>query len=189
MPSVKEFKKSQKVQSSEPIEDTATELHEASQEHHKRDKAHAKRRPGREAQAENKTAAAAEPVEVHVETTPAEPQEDLSDLHSDDGKKKIEISFAGSEILRAKLPKPFAVAEAVATDWVNDGKFEDLQIGHPLAQMAASAGLKKAKAFEKKLVESGVIEKVAMQALTAAMRAQTEINSIRDQVKAKFGKK
>jgi hypothetical protein len=185
MPSVKEFKKNQKKPKDEvgavaESADTAAELHEASQEHHHREHAHAKRRPGREAQAEAVAAAPAEPEVL---------EEDLSHLHEAEDKKKVEISFTGSEILRAKLPKPFAVAEAVATDWVNDGKFEDLQIGHPLAQMAASAGLKKAKEIEKKLIESGVIEKVAMQALTAAMKAQSEINSIREQVKAKLGKK
>ena len=103
--------------------------------------------------------------------------------------EKIEISFPGSEVLRAKLPKPFEVAEKVATDWVNDGNFEGLPLGHPLAQVLAAQGLKKAKEVEKKVVASGVIEKVAMQALTFGMKAQQEINTIRDQVKSRLGKK
>lgn len=184
MPSVKDFKKNQKVAKSEPVEipaeETASEeLHEAATSH--------KRRPGREK------------VEVHAETQEAveavkedssanEPAtEDVSNVGSD--KKKIEISFFGSEIIRAKLPKPFEIAETVATEWINDGNFEELQLGNPIADSAAIAGLKKAKEIEKKVIESGVIEKVAMQALTAGLKAQSEINNIRDQVRAKFGKK
>lgn len=77
----------------------------------------------------------------------------------------------------------------MATDWVNDGTFEGLPLGHPLAQILASQGLKKAKEVEKKVLSSGLIEKAAMQALTLGMKAQEEINSIRDQVRSRFGKK
>ena len=50
---------------------------------------------------------------------------------------KIELNFKGSEILRAKFPKPFQVAEQIATEWVNGGRFEGLPLGHPLAQYFA----------------------------------------------------
>ncbi|MCX7977632.1 MAG: hypothetical protein N2578_01370 [Bdellovibrionaceae bacterium] len=48
------------------------------------------------------------------------------------------------------------MAETVAEEWVNDGNFEGLPVGHPLAQAAASFGLKRAKKIEKKLEEKGV---------------------------------
>lgn len=102
-----------------------------------------------------------------------EPQED-----------KIEINFKGSEILRAKFPKPFEVVEQIATDWVQDGRFEGLPLGHPLAQYFAAKGLRKAKEIEKKVMESPVTEKVAMQALTAGMKAQDIINQVRLKVRS-----
>jgi hypothetical protein len=96
---------------------------------------------------------------------------------------KVELNFKGSEILRAKFPKPFEVAEQIATDWVHDGRFEGLPLGHPLAQFFASKGLRKAKEIEKKVLESPVTEKLAMQALTAGMKAQEIINQVRAKVK------
>ncbi len=102
-----------------------------------------------------------------------------------DQQDKIEINFKGSEILRAKFPKPFEVAEQIATDWVHDGRFEGLPLGHPLAQYFAAKGLRKAKELEKKVVESPVTEKIAMQALTAGMKAQEIINQVRSKVRSK----
>jgi len=96
---------------------------------------------------------------------------------------KIELNFKGSEILRAKFPKPFEVAEQIATDWVHDGRFEGLPLGHPLAQFFASKGLRKAKELEKKVMDSPVTEKLAMQALTAGMKAQEIIQQVRAKVK------
>jgi hypothetical protein len=167
--------------------------------------AKAKRRPGRdqetqlnleenlmESQAPNKKIKddhLAASVDKHSnEGTQHEHHEEIH-AHETPKTEKVEISFPGSEVLRAKLPRPFEVAEKVATDWVNDGTFEGLPLGHPLAQVLAAQGLKKAKEVEKKVVASGVIEKVAMQALTYGMKAQQEINSIREQVKSRFGKK
>ena len=98
-------------------------------------------------------------------------------------KPKVEIRFFGSELIRAKLPKPFEVAEAVATDWMNGGEFDQLPINHPLAQFAAQKGLLKAKEVEKKLLESPVTEKVAMQVLTAGMKAQSLIEQLRSKLK------
>lgn len=96
---------------------------------------------------------------------------------------KVELNFKGSEILRAKFPKPFEVAEQIASDWVHDGRFEGLPLGHPLAQFFAAKGLRKAKEMEKKVMESPVTEKLAMQALTAGMKAQEIINQVRAKVK------
>lgn len=109
-----------------------------------------------------------------------EPSE--NDSHEQEG-PKVELNFKGSEILRAKFPKPFEVAEQIATDWVHDGRFEGLPLGHPLAQFFASKGLRKAKEIEKKVMESPVTEKLAMQALTAGMKAQEIINQVRTKVK------
>lgn len=103
-----------------------------------------------------------------------------SNHHSD---PKIEIKFAGSELIRAKFPKPFEVAEIIATDWMNNGRFEGLPLGHPLAQYFAAKGLRKAKEVEKKVLESPVTEKLAMQALTAGMKAQEIITQVRNKVK------
>ncbi|MBX2987013.1 MAG: hypothetical protein KF802_03865 [Bdellovibrionaceae bacterium] len=76
-------------------------------------------------------------------------------------RKKVHLDFYGSETLRAKAPKAFEFAEAVADDWVNDGRFEGLPVGHPLAQFAAQVSFRKAKDLEKKLEqkleETGVL--------------------------------
>jgi hypothetical protein len=96
---------------------------------------------------------------------------------------KIEINFKGSELLRAKFPKPFEVAEKIATDWVHDGRFEGIELGHPLAQYFAAKGLRKAKEIEKKVLESPITEKVAMNALTAGMKAQEIINQVKSKIK------
>ena len=191
MPSVKDFKKNQKATKPQATEELVAAA-DGSQSNSSNSNPNNKRRPGREK--------ATEPTEVgetlNTETVSAGPVSEASSVHSsqdaanaESDKKKIEISFFGSEIIRAKLPKPFEIAETVATDWMNDGNFEDLSLGHPLAESAAIAGLKKAKELEKKVIDSGVIERVAMQALTAGLKAQSEINNIREQVKAKFGKK
>lgn len=100
-----------------------------------------------------------------------------------DSQPKVEINFKGSEILRAKFPKPFEVAEQIATDWVQDGRFEGLPLGHPLAQYFAAKGLRKAKEIEKQVAASPVTEKVVMQALTAGMKAQEIINQVRQKVR------
>jgi hypothetical protein len=66
---------------------------------------------------------------------------------------------------------------------VHDGRFEDLPLGHPLAQYFAAKGLRKAKEMEKKVLESPVTEKIAMQALTAGMKAQEIISQVRSKMK------
>ncbi len=110
-------------------------------------------------------------------------QQQFSDQNGHDEGPKVELNFKGSEILRAKFPKQFQVAEQIATDWVHDGRFEGLPLGHPLAQFFASKGLRKAKEIEKKVMESPVTEKLAMQALTAGMKAQEIISQVRSKVR------
>jgi hypothetical protein len=131
-----------------------------------------KRRPGRgDAQAQPQ---AIPIVDVDNETQ----QEPMAPLE----KEKVHITFPGSEVLRAKFPKPFDLAEAVATDWMADGKFEGLPVGHPLAQLLAQQSLLKAKQIEKSVLESPVTEKVAYQALTAAMKGQQFVQDIKEQI-------
>ena len=81
--------------------------------------------------------------------------------------KKIQIEFPYSELIRSKIPQPFDIAEAVATDWVNDGSFEKLPIEQPVVQYFAGQGLKKAKDVEKqvfqKLEQTGVLPIVQSQ--------------------------
>lgn len=120
-----------------------------------------------------------DPAEVDLDSTAAH-----SSASSTDGNgSKIELNFKGSEILRAKFPKPFEVAEQIATDWVQGGRFEGLPLGHPLAQYFAAKSLRKAKELEKKVMESPLTEKLAMQALTAGMKAQEIISQVRAKTK------
>lgn len=125
--------------------------------------------------------ASASRAEAHGSNGHSNPAEDSWAAPED----KVELNFYGSEILRAKFPKAFDVAETVATEWIHDGNFEGLPLGHPLAQYFAAKGLKKAKEVEKKVMESPVTEKVAMQALQAGMKAQEFISQIREKVQKK----
>ena len=72
------------------------------------------------------------------------------------GPEKVKIEFPFSEVVRAKVPKAFDVAEKVATDWKNEGDFTDLGLPHVLADVVAAQALQKAKQVEKKLEEKGV---------------------------------
>ena len=76
--------------------------------------------------------------------------------------EKVKIEFPYSEVVRAKIPKAFDVAETVATKWKNDEKFEALGFDHPLAEIAAQKALEKAKEVEKKLEEKGVFTMAKM---------------------------
>jgi hypothetical protein len=77
--------------------------------------------------------------------------------------EKVHLEFYGSDILRAKAPQAMNLADAVADQWVKDGSFQNLPIGgHPLAQVAASITLRKAKDLEKRLDEKGVFAMAKM---------------------------
>jgi len=115
-----------------------------------------RRRPGRE------EAHAAEEV---AESAPEETHEEMhadADETTQPKRKKIHIEFPYSELVRAKVPKAFKVAETVAEEWVNNGNFENIPVGHPVAQMTVAAGLRKAKEDEKKLDEKGVFTMAKM---------------------------
>lgn len=161
-----------------------------------------KRRPGREepesakdragADEELETAKASGVAFEVEEETAKEAGEDLSQeaIEADaeaTPEDRIEIRFRGSELLRARFPKPFELAEEVATQWLKDGDFENLPISHPLGQWAAQQGLLKAKDFEKKLMTSPLVEKAAIRVLTAGMQAQGMVEKLREKLKNRNG--
>lgn len=86
--------------------------------------------------------------------------------------EKVKIEFPYSYLVRSKVPKAFDVAEKVATDWKNEGQFQDLGLPHPLADVVAAEALKKAKQVEKKLEEKGVFN-IAKMGIAIA-KAQVE---------------
>ena len=135
---------------------------------------------------ENSNGSNVKVVDVESEVKASEPQ---AEAHHNEAPQAaaepgIEINFPGSEILRAKFPQSFKVAEKVATDWVKDGDFADLPLPGP-AQAAAQQGLKKAKELEKKIANSPVTEKVTMQAFTTLMKAQNLFQQIKEKVQRK----
>lgn len=158
MPSIKDFEKNNK---------THAHTHDAEKPKAKK----SRRRPGRDPGADETLpleAAAEESVvleeavaDAHEENEPLFTSEPISEENAsfqgdEESRRKIHLDFYGSELLRARAPKVFEVAEAVAEEWVNDGRFEGLPVGHPVAQLAAQVGLRKAKNIEKKLEEKGV---------------------------------
>lgn len=132
----------------------------------------ARRRPGREEYEASEAIIAASEPETEISETPSE--EDTFGHHHPDPeheagpgdeaseRKKIRIEFPYSQVVRSRIPKAFEVAENVAEEWVNDGNFENIPVGHPLAQITVAAGLRKAKAVEKKLEEKGVFAMAKM---------------------------
>jgi hypothetical protein len=161
--------------------------------------AKAKRRPGREPLPESEEKVSVVDVENGVvnetKAKSNEPKESMmsefkAETQTEEAQAKaqgpkVEIKFSGSEVLRAKFPKTFDLAESIAGHWVSDGQFEDLPIEQPLAQYFAAKGLKKAKSIEKKVMESPTTEKVAMKALEAGMKAQEIISQVREKMKTK----
>ncbi len=82
--------------------------------------------------------------------------------HSFSEPESFELQFPGSFLLKAKAPKTFNLAERIAGEWVNDGKFEALPVGHPLAQILAAKALVKAKSLEKNVLNSTSVTLVKM---------------------------
>lgn len=156
MPTIKDFAKTQEPSRASKAS-AASKLGKSSRQ--------TKRRPGRDqtSQHESHVVNEQETSTMNTETMMNEnhqaPQGHETHEHEGQGqdpRQKVKIEFYGSEILREKAPKAFELAETVAEEWVNDGKFEALPVGHPLAQFAAQQGLLKAKEIEKKLEEKGV---------------------------------
>lgn len=101
------------------------------------------------------------------ETVNTEAQNDRGEeLHADaNGEQtqdKIHLEFYGSDLIRQKAPKVMELADTVAEEWMQDGQFEGLPLGSPLAQVAAAKALRKAKDVEKKLEEKGVFAMAKM---------------------------
>lgn len=77
-------------------------------------------------------------------------------------REKQRLEFYGSELIRQRAPKAMEIADTVADEWMNDGQFQGLPIGNPIAQIAAAKALRTAKDVEKKLEEKGVIAMARM---------------------------
>ena len=124
--------------------------------------------------------------QTQSETTQAQAKtQDQTQAKAQAEKTKVEINFSGSEAIRSKFPQAFNLAEAVATEWVNDGSFEKLPVNNEKAQLAMQQSLRKAKDLEKKVLASPVTEKVAMQTMTYAMKAQDLITKLKSKVSKK----
>lgn len=189
MPTTRDFKaKPSKTKKAKPIGDAMSENSPAMS------MSSGKRRPAREIQTEileqsaKTESAMQEPTmkteeQVSPDKSIPTTEELVNEFEARPEEPKVEIHFKGSELLRARFPKPFLVAEAVATGWVNGGKFEDLPIAHPLTNWATQQGLLKAKELEKKVMESPAVEKAAMQALTLGMKAQGLVEQVRERLK------
>lgn len=79
--------------------------------------------------------------------------EAAEEMHDSAKITNVKIEFPYSELVRAKIPKVFDVAEQVATDWVQDGPFESIPVENPLAQVLLGKSLRKAKDLEKEVVK------------------------------------
>lgn len=101
--------------------------------------------------------------------------------HENTEPTSVKIEFPYSDLVRARIPKAFEVAEKVATDWKNEGDFSDLGLPHPLADVVASQALKKAKEVEKKLEEKGVFTVAKMGLQIAKM----QIEQLNEKIKKK----
>jgi hypothetical protein len=98
-----------------------------------------------------------ESAEEKVRTWEVPPQgKNQGGQKSGSGSHKIHIEFPYSDLVRDKIPGVFNLAETVAEEWVSNGEFQSLPVGHPLAQAVVGFGLRKAKDVEKKLDEKGV---------------------------------
>jgi hypothetical protein len=122
----------------------------------------AKRRPHKEVDVENSGSdAKSEAVDVYIDESAEFQAQGAQAENLDEGttelqQEKVQLDFYGSELIREKAPKIMELADTVADEWVHDGKFEGLPVGHPLAQVVAAKALRKAKDVEKKLEEKGV---------------------------------
>ncbi len=164
MPSIKEFEHHKKKELNKKNQKIATTKMESSEdvivENLKEDvkmEAH-KRRPSKEPKSAPKHKTEIDSEGIIVEDLRAEEQvietnsvsDSFDDSSASELQKKIIVEFPGSSLLRSQFSKTFNNMDKIATDWVNDGDFEGLEVGHPLLQIAASKSLKKAKEIEKK---------------------------------------
>lgn len=156
MPSIKDFDKKKK-KSSKKVNSSESAVPVDSQGWHASDTRPVKKRRPSKIDSEN-----AEPV-VEVENYSEAASEAVKDeaapesFQSFSEPPKFGLEFPGSFLVKAKIPKAFDLAEKIAGEWVNDGKFEALPVGHPLAQILASKALLKAKSLEKNVLNSTAI--------------------------------
>ncbi len=97
---------------------------------------------------------------AQTEFTDMHQQSESDEAHSapkESPLKDIHIRFMGKEIAHIQTPEQILkLADTVVEEWKNDGDFQALPVGHPVAQIIAAKGLRKAKDIEKKLEEKGV---------------------------------
>lgn len=155
MPSIKDFEEKNPRKNGKADDETVAKA---------KPNGKSRRRPGRE-MSEDKTEDLImemhtqdhSTVSPHPEANPHQDSYEAAvEQNPEADRRRVKLDFYGSELLRARAPKAFELAETVAEEWVNNGRFEGLPVGHPLAQYAAQVGLRKAKEIEKKLDEKGV---------------------------------
>lgn len=155
MPSIKDFEKKKKAQESQKTAENRKVKKQAKSISEDQDMETPKRRPSKE---EVKTSVTEPETIVSEELNSKDTVEEMDNINPGNAAgieeekeiPQIHIEFPGSFILRSKFEKTFETLDKVATDWINDGDFEGLQVGHPLLQIAAAKSLKKAKEIEKK---------------------------------------
>ncbi len=114
-------------------------------------------------------------TEVHQTEVKHQTENSHNEPHQEDREsfQKVSIEFPMSDLVRAQVPKVFDVVESVATQWVNDQKFENLGISNPLAEIVTIKALENAKKIEKKLEEKGVISAAKMGYQIAQLQLQS----------------
>lgn len=174
MPSIKDFEKKKKAQEIQKKAEHKKEKKEAKSKSEDYEMETPKRRPSKETHGKSHPNLASEPENiVSAELSSQDSVEEKDSISSENAagaesmsstsstsetedpvfeqaSSQIHVEFPGSFILRSKFGKAFETMDKVATDWVNDGDFEGLPVGHPLLQIAAAKSLKKAKDLEKK---------------------------------------
>lgn len=178
MPSIKDFNKKNKEAEQQEFDLTSTK---EEKDHKKKTK---KRRPHLE-NAEKQELASDSPsdsqthsetseqlessvqqnVDENAESTVEVKESQTSEGHEEpqsEQEKVIKITDLpgywglGAGMVKAAAPKVVDVIENVATEWVNDGNFYNVPVGHPIAQYAVGEALRNVKKVEKKLEEKGV---------------------------------
>ena len=107
-----------------------------------------------------------------VESVNNSTEDNYIDENDAAAREKVKIDFPFSDLVRAKIPKFFDVAETAATQWKHNEKFENLGVSHPVGELALEKALEKAKEVEKKLEEKGVISAAKMGIAVAKFQAQ-----------------
>lgn len=164
----------QKKKKSAPIKPVAENSHETS---------------ASESHAEIHESAETHSAEASSEAEPQVFDEAQPHVSAEAESQTVHIEFPYSDLVRAKIPKAFAVAEKVATDWKNEGDFHDLGLPHPIADVVAAQALKKAKEVEKKLEEKGVFTLAKMGMAIAKAQVEQVSDKLSEKLNEKMKKK